>query len=107
SRRRVAGPRRAVARPPRPRGPSGPTRRGQGDAPPYGIPRQQQTAPPGRRPRRPPRPRPGGYGARVRALVQRVSSASVTVAGERLSEIGPGLLVLLGVRRGDSEAEAD
>jgi D-tyrosyl-tRNA(Tyr) deacylase len=43
----------------------------------------------------------------VRALVQRVARASVTVDGERVSEIGPGLLVLLGVRRGDGEAEAD
>jgi D-aminoacyl-tRNA deacylase len=43
----------------------------------------------------------------MRALVQRVSSASVTVDGHRIAEIGPGLLVLLGVRRGDSEAEAD
>jgi D-aminoacyl-tRNA deacylase len=43
----------------------------------------------------------------VRALVQRVSCASVNVTGERVSEIGPGLLVLLGVRRGDREREAD
>ena len=43
----------------------------------------------------------------MRALVQRVSSASVTVGGERVSAIGPGLLVLLGVRRGDGEEEAD
>ena len=43
----------------------------------------------------------------MRALVQRVARASVTVDGERVSEIGPGLLVLLGVRRGDGEAEAD
>jgi D-aminoacyl-tRNA deacylase len=43
----------------------------------------------------------------VRALVQRVTGASVTVDGERVAEIGPGLLVLLGVRRGDGEAEAD
>ena len=43
----------------------------------------------------------------MRALVQRVSEASVTVGGERVSAIGPGLLVLLGVRRGDSEADAD
>ena len=43
----------------------------------------------------------------MRALVQRVSRASVTVGGERVSEIGPGLLVLLGVRRGDGEEEAD
>jgi D-tyrosyl-tRNA(Tyr) deacylase len=43
----------------------------------------------------------------MRALVQRVREASVTVDGERLSAIGPGLLVLLGVRRGDGDAEAD
>jgi len=43
----------------------------------------------------------------MRALVQRVSSASVTVEGERVAAIGPGLLVLLGVREGDTEAEAD
>jgi D-aminoacyl-tRNA deacylase len=43
----------------------------------------------------------------MRALVQRVASASVTVDGERASAIGPGMLVLLGVRRGDGEAEAD
>ena len=43
----------------------------------------------------------------MRALVQRVSQASVTVAGEQVAAIGPGLLVLLGVRRGDGEVEAD
>ena len=43
----------------------------------------------------------------MRALVQRVSSASVTVEGELVAEIGAGLVVLLGVRRGDGEAEAD
>jgi len=43
----------------------------------------------------------------VRALVQRVSQASVTVGDEEVAAIGPGLLVLLGVRRGDSAAEAD
>jgi D-aminoacyl-tRNA deacylase len=42
----------------------------------------------------------------MRALLQRVSRASVDVAGERVSEIGPGLLVLLGVTHGDTEAEA-
>lgn len=43
----------------------------------------------------------------MRALVQRVSRASVTVDGELVSEIGPGLLVLLGVRDGDGEGEAE
>jgi D-tyrosyl-tRNA(Tyr) deacylase len=42
----------------------------------------------------------------VRALVQRVSRASVDVDGERIAEIGPGLLVLLGVTHGDTAAEA-
>ena len=44
---------------------------------------------------------------RVRAVVQRVSSASVTVAGERVGAIGRGLLVLVGVADGDGEAQAD
>ena len=43
----------------------------------------------------------------MRALVQRVSRASVTVDGEQVSAIGRGLLVLLGVRRGDGADEAD
>jgi D-tyrosyl-tRNA(Tyr) deacylase len=43
----------------------------------------------------------------VRALVQRVSEASVSVEGEQLARIGPGLLVLLGVRRGDGVEEAE
>ena len=43
----------------------------------------------------------------MRALVQRVSSAAVTVDGERVAEIGPGLLVLLGIRRGDTPEAAD
>ena len=38
--------------------------------------------------------------------MQRVSRASVTVAGARVSEIGPGLLVLLGVTHEDSEVQA-
>jgi D-tyrosyl-tRNA(Tyr) deacylase len=43
----------------------------------------------------------------LRALVQRVSRASVTVAGERVSEIGPGVLVLLGVTHEDTPELAD
>jgi D-aminoacyl-tRNA deacylase len=43
----------------------------------------------------------------VRALVQRVSRASVDVDGRRVAEIGPGLLVLLGVTHDDSAADAD
>jgi D-aminoacyl-tRNA deacylase len=43
----------------------------------------------------------------VRALVQRVSSASVDADGERVAEIGPGLLVLLGVTHDDGEQDAD
>jgi D-tyrosyl-tRNA(Tyr) deacylase len=43
----------------------------------------------------------------VRALVQRVSQAAVDVEGERVAQIGPGMLVLLGISRDDTEAEAD
>jgi D-tyrosyl-tRNA(Tyr) deacylase len=43
----------------------------------------------------------------MRALVQRVGSASVAVDGDRLAAIGPGLLVLLGVGEGDTASEAD
>ena len=40
-------------------------------------------------------------------LLQRVSRASVTVEDRCIGEIGPGLLVLIGVQRGDDEARAD
>ena len=43
----------------------------------------------------------------MRIVLQRVKEASVTVAGEKVSEIGPGLLLLVGVAHGDGEAEAD
>ena len=40
------------------------------------------------------------------ALIQRVTEASVSSAGETLGAIGPGLLALVAVERGDGEAEA-
>ncbi|MBV9367797.1 MAG: D-tyrosyl-tRNA(Tyr) deacylase [Solirubrobacterales bacterium] len=43
----------------------------------------------------------------MRALVQRVTRASVSVEGRVVSSIGPGLLVLLGVGRDDAERDAD
>jgi D-tyrosyl-tRNA(Tyr) deacylase len=43
----------------------------------------------------------------MRALVQRVSQAAVDVEGDRVAQIGPGMLVLLGVGVGDGEEEAD
>lgn len=43
----------------------------------------------------------------MRALVQRVSQAAVDVEGERVAQIGPGMLVLLGVSRDDGEAQAE
>ena len=43
----------------------------------------------------------------MRAVVQRVARASVSVDGNQIAAIGPGLLVLLGVRRGDSAEQAD
>jgi D-aminoacyl-tRNA deacylase len=43
----------------------------------------------------------------LRIVLQRVKEASVTVEGERISEIGPGLLLLVGVARGDGGSEAD
>ncbi len=43
----------------------------------------------------------------MRALVQRVARASVSVDGARVASIGPGLLVLLGVGREDTETEVE
>jgi D-aminoacyl-tRNA deacylase len=43
----------------------------------------------------------------VRALVQRVSEAAVSADGEEVARIGPGLLVLLGVKVGDGPEQAD
>lgn len=42
----------------------------------------------------------------MRALIQRVTRAAVTIDGQERRETGPGLLILLGVGRGDAEAEA-
>jgi D-tyrosyl-tRNA(Tyr) deacylase len=43
----------------------------------------------------------------LKIVLQRVKNASVTVSGEEISGIGPGLLLLVGIARGDGEAEAD
>jgi D-aminoacyl-tRNA deacylase len=43
----------------------------------------------------------------MRALVQRVDRAAVSVDGDRVAEIGPGLLIFLGVGVDDVEADAD
>ncbi|CAF2069629.1 unnamed protein product [Brassica oleracea var. botrytis] len=43
----------------------------------------------------------------MRAVIQRVSSSSVTVDGRIVSEIGPGLLVLIGIHESDTDADAD
>jgi D-tyrosyl-tRNA(Tyr) deacylase len=43
----------------------------------------------------------------MRLVLQRVKNASVTVGDERVSEIGAGLLLLVGVASGDGEAEAN
>jgi D-aminoacyl-tRNA deacylase len=49
---------------------------------------------------------PRRYTPRMRILVQRVGRASVTIAGERVAQIGHGLLVLVGVAPADDEATA-
>jgi D-tyrosyl-tRNA(Tyr) deacylase len=46
-------------------------------------------------------------GAEMRAVCQRVSRARVTVGASVAGEIGPGLVVLLGVARGDTTADAE
>ena len=43
----------------------------------------------------------------MRALVQRVSQAAVDVEGTRVAQIGPGVLVLLGVAKDDGPEQAD
>ena len=56
---------------------------------------------------RPDTPAAGRCDSPVRVVLQRVKSASVTVGKERISEIGPGLLLLVGVATGDGGAEAE
>jgi D-tyrosyl-tRNA(Tyr) deacylase len=43
----------------------------------------------------------------LKIVLQRVKNASVTVSGEEISGIGTGLLLLVGIARGDGEAEAN
>ncbi len=43
----------------------------------------------------------------MKIVLQRVKNAAVSVDGASISEIGPGLLLLVGVAKGDGEAEAD
>ncbi len=43
----------------------------------------------------------------MRALIQRVSEASVTIGGGKSAEIGPGLLVLLGIEEADARDDLD
>ncbi len=42
----------------------------------------------------------------MKAVIQRVSKAAVSVESEVIASIGPGLVVLLGVQQGDSESDA-
>ena len=42
----------------------------------------------------------------MRAILQRVTEASVSVGGETVGQIGPGLVVLVGAGHGDTEAQA-
>ena len=43
----------------------------------------------------------------MKVVIQRVASASVDIAGERISEIGAGLLILLGVVPDDTESDLE
>lgn len=50
---------------------------------------------------------PGRGALTLRTLVQRVASASVTVGDEEVGRVGRGVLLLVGVERGDQDADAD
>ena len=54
-----------------------------------------------------PATRAASLSSTVRIVLQRVREASVTVEGDKISSIGPGLLLLVGVAQGDTESEAD
>jgi len=43
----------------------------------------------------------------MKAVIQRVKNSTITVEGRRISEIGEGLLVLIGVAAGDESSDAD
>lgn len=43
----------------------------------------------------------------MRAVIQRVSRASVTIANERVSETGPGLLILTGIEESDNDTDIE
>ncbi len=43
----------------------------------------------------------------MRALIQRVKEASVTIGGERCAAIGPGLLVFVGIETADTQEDID
>ena len=43
----------------------------------------------------------------MRVVIQRVSQGRVSVEGQTIGQIGPGLVILLGVGHGDGQAEAD
>src|SRR5665647_1682340 len=43
----------------------------------------------------------------MKAVIQRVTSATVTVEGSIVGQIGQGIMVLLGIEKGDAEAQGD
>lgn len=47
------------------------------------------------------------WNVKMRALVQRVLNSSVTVDGKVVGAIGAGMLILLGVQKGDGQAQAE